>query len=101
MEEAELWAVLLGLQIAWARNIRKVVIGVDSENAWEWLTGTVTERHKHAALLQECRQLLLRNWEARVTLIYREGNSVADFLAKKALVCSPFGASRQDRAALA
>ena len=53
MEEAELWAVLLGLQIAWARNIRKVVVGVDSKNAWEWLTGTVpeTESHKHSALL--------------------------------------------------
>ena len=42
--------------------------------------------HKYAALLREFYLLLRRNWEVQLQLIFREGNIVADCLAKKALV---------------
>ena len=41
--------------------------------------------NRHAALLQECRQLIQQEWRVNIQNIYRESNQVADILAKKSM----------------
>ncbi|CAN1121082.1 Putative ribonuclease H protein At1g65750 [Linum perenne] len=57
---AELRGAMTGLQIAWDRGFRRIIVQLDSRVAV---------------------QLLLGGWMIKVEHIYREGNRAADYLA--------------------
>ena len=63
VEEVELWALFLGLQLAWDNNILELDAKIDSKVVFEWVTRHMDCNHNYAALLRECHLLLRRNWE--------------------------------------
>ncbi|KAF7844636.1 putative RNA-directed DNA polymerase [Senna tora] len=82
---AELWGVILGLNMAWELGIKKVVVEVDSTSAHQLVYAQNQEFHPYAALVTDIHLLLARNWEVSVCHVLREANCVADFFAK----CAP------------
>nr|GMC99849.1 reverse transcriptase [Ipomoea batatas] len=87
-EEAEAWAVLKGLKIAWERGFRKVMVETDANNIVEALNmpnSGSNYRRLLANIIQDCKQWLMKPWDITVTHIFREQNRVADVLAKRAL----------------
>ena len=72
MVEAELWALIHGLRIAWERGISQLVVEIDSLLVHKWMTKSIVGTTKHPSLIQECHNLLRRNWTAIVRYVYRE-----------------------------
>ncbi|XP_073051702.1 uncharacterized protein [Primulina eburnea] len=85
IEEAELWEVCKGLELAWNSGYKKISLGIDSQIVVKWLKKEETPRSCVVNLIATCLGLLARNWKVRVNHIYREQNKAADFLASEAL----------------
>ncbi|CAI0401398.1 unnamed protein product [Linum tenue] len=75
---AEIKGVTEGLRIAWDQGYRKVMVGLDSTAALQLL-----EDQRYYKLIQQFRRLIDRDWEVRLSHVYRECNKVADFLASR------------------
>lgn len=84
VENAELWGMLKGLDLAWRKGYRRVVIEWDNTTVVDYILGDNHNIHVQGPLVQLVKQILNRNWHVQVSKIWREGNGVADFLAKKA-----------------
>ncbi|KAK9132993.1 hypothetical protein Scep_012521 [Stephania cephalantha] len=83
---AELWGMRLGLQIAEERNITKLMIETDSEEAMELVARPVTSA-RCDLWVWEIRQLLSRRGEAQLSTTLRQNNAttlVHSCLPKKA-----------------
>ncbi|CAI0444865.1 unnamed protein product [Linum tenue] len=61
----------------------KILLQLDSTTAINILTAQDQTVHKYHNLVLQFQGLIQRNWEVRISHIYREGNKVADFLANK------------------
>lgn len=84
--EAELWAVIQGLKLAWDKGFRKVRLEVDSlVVVKDWLMSTNSCNNNTSNLVFVCQQLLAQEWEVVINHVYRECNQAADFLANEAL----------------
>ncbi|KAF7824839.1 ribonuclease H [Senna tora] len=79
---AELLAIKYGLELAWERQCPKVICESDSTDAIQLVEWAKIEVHMYGSLIGEIRELLERNWEARLIHTLREGNQCADYLAK-------------------
>ncbi|CAI0459471.1 unnamed protein product [Linum tenue] len=86
---AEIWGALKGLEIAWDAGYRRVELQLDSQTAITLLQDTGSHSHQHASLTLAFQSLLRREWEVRITHIYREANFLADCLAHKGHSLSP------------
>lgn len=80
---AELWGILLGLQIAWNHGIRKIWIESDSLTSINLIKNGFPSSHLYYNLVQNIMELCSRSWQARVSHTHREGNRVADSLANE------------------
>ncbi|CAL1414425.1 unnamed protein product [Linum trigynum] len=87
---AELWGVLQGLEFAWKKGSRFLVLETDSQLALQLIEQRRDEVHPYATILGAIRRLLSQDWMVRLVHTYREGNRVADWLSKHSLVY-PFG----------
>ncbi|CAL1392202.1 unnamed protein product [Linum trigynum] len=87
---AELWGVLQGLELAWKKGSRFLVLETDSQMALQLIEQRRDEVHPYATILGAIRRLLSQDWMVRLVHTYREGNRVADWLSKHSLVY-PFG----------
>ncbi|KAF7831789.1 putative ribonuclease H protein At1g65750 family [Senna tora] len=85
--QAELWSVMLGLDLAWDIGARKVVIEVDSLIAHQLIYGKVPDLHPCASLVANIHHLLARNWAVEISHVLREANKVVDAMAG----CAPGG----------
>ncbi|CAL1356332.1 unnamed protein product [Linum trigynum] len=56
---------------------------MDSTAAVHLLSTTSPSNHQHASLVLAFRELQQRDWEIRITHIYREANFLADSLAHR------------------
>lgn len=83
--EAELWAVLRGLQLVKDRGIQSLAIETDFMVAINLISGGCSSFHPCFNLVKDIRDLLdqLRNYSVEHT--FREANQVADGLAKFSL----------------
>ncbi|KAL5763547.1 hypothetical protein ACOSP7_019811 [Xanthoceras sorbifolium] len=79
--EAELWAALEGLHLAWSSGYRSVILESDSADTVKLLLKDSNINHPLFNLISECRKLIKSGWNCEVKHILREGNMVADFLA--------------------
>ncbi|CAN1167702.1 Putative ribonuclease H protein At1g65750 [Linum perenne] len=79
---AEITGVVIGLERAWDLGVRDVAVQVDSACAVALLNGNWNLEHQHACLLDRFKQLIARPWRICVKHIYREGNHLADYLAR-------------------
>ncbi|KAL0458988.1 UNVERIFIED_CONTAM: putative ribonuclease H protein [Sesamum latifolium] len=81
--QAELKAILRGLQICKDKNLHKIWIEVDALNVIKILENPCQEAWNLQHLLQKTRTLM-RSLETKIPHIYREGNQAADFFANQA-----------------
>ncbi|XP_050216415.1 uncharacterized protein LOC126667478 [Mercurialis annua] len=79
--QAELWGALDGLNLAWSRGHKQVILEMDSKLAVDAITNEDLTINANTNLLWAIRDLLKRNWHIQVCHIYREGNRCADRLA--------------------
>ncbi|KAH9758495.1 putative ribonuclease H protein [Citrus sinensis] len=82
---AELWGLYQGLLLAWEAGIKWLLVEVDSLCVTQMISKQVVVPNVSYALVVAVRDLLNRNWQVCLTHIYREANSVADFMANMAL----------------
>ena len=82
---AELWALILGLKLAWEKGERRIIVESDALELIQLLEQGNTSQHADAELIQEAKSLIGRQWEIELLHIPRGANSVADFLAKRAI----------------
>lgn len=85
---AELLAILQGLKLAWDLGIRRVHLETDSLTGLE-LVMKEPRGSPHHNVIQEIRKQIKQQWECKVSHIWREGNQVADCLAKISLNMQP------------
>ncbi|KAK8609722.1 hypothetical protein V6N13_093137 [Hibiscus sabdariffa] len=81
--EAELWGVWCGLQLAWEKGCRRIILEVDSLDVVKALKEDRRQGHV-CTLLLHIRLLIQRNLAVQVVHVLRSANSVADRLAKLA-----------------
>lgn len=80
--QAELLAIFFGLRLCWQRGIRRVIVFSDSRHALNVVMQGCGSFHAHAAVFELIRELMDKDWQVRFEHILREGNAVADVLAK-------------------
>ena len=80
---AELWALRDGLKLAVQLGIGCLEVELDAKIIVEMLNNADSANIKFSSLLSDCRFLIARVTQVRVTHVYREVNRCADFLAKK------------------
>ena len=83
---AELWALRDGLKLAVQLGIGCLEVELDAKVIVEMLNNADSANNaniKFSSLLSDCRFLIARVTQVRVTHVYREVNRCADFLAKK------------------
>ncbi|KAK0586151.1 hypothetical protein LWI29_001876 [Acer saccharum] len=80
--EAELWGIFEGLQFLWKAGFKKVVVESDSQIAVGLLTNSTHACHPLFSIIQSCKGLMSNKWCCIIRHVYREGNRVADGIAK-------------------
>jgi len=85
---AELWGVYYGLYMAWAKQLTHLELEVDSEVVVSFLKAGIGETHPLSFLVRLCQGFLLKDWQVRISHVYREANSLADGLANHAFSLS-------------
>ncbi|OMO59708.1 hypothetical protein CCACVL1_24654 [Corchorus capsularis] len=83
---AELWAIRDGLKIALDLGLsNRVLIESDSTTAIHLIEGSFNCSHPNAAIINDCRWLMMQLGINQVLHTYREGNQVVDLLSKQAV----------------
>ncbi|KAK0587703.1 hypothetical protein LWI29_027305 [Acer saccharum] len=80
--EAEFWGLFEGLGMAWRKGFRKIVVETDSMSVLQLIDKESTNNHPLFSILQSCKSLISKDWICSVKHVFREGNMVADGLAK-------------------
>ena len=83
--DAELWVVIHRLSLAWRFGIKKLILKVDSLLVINQLKKVSACDSNQVNLIQVCLDFLRRDYEVKISHIYREDNQLADYLANKAL----------------
>ncbi|CAN1142663.1 Putative ribonuclease H protein At1g65750 [Linum perenne] len=78
---AELRAAEFGLQLAWKLGFRKIHLQMDSKSAITSIQGKNEEDSRHWQTIRSIHNWLAKEWEVRVSHVFREANRVADLLA--------------------
>ncbi|GLT78653.1 hypothetical protein SLA2020_501810 [Shorea laevis] len=78
---AELYALWKGLQLAWEKGYKKVIIETDSLLAKQKLEQHGGVANSLSMLCRGCTELLNRNWDCKLRHVFREANSCADVMA--------------------
>ncbi|XP_057455945.1 uncharacterized protein LOC130747118 [Lotus japonicus] len=79
---AELFAILHGLTLCWDHGFREIDLFSDSLLALGLITKVLPPFHRYGSVIGRVKALLQRPWQVRCQHILREGNAVADYLAK-------------------
>ena len=83
MLHTELLAIRCGLQVAWTKGIRRVYCETDCMDAFLSVSAPQVPRgHIEEELLQHIHELVMRNWCVYFSVVLREANTCADFLAR-------------------
>jgi len=72
---AELWAIANGLQLAWSKGFRKIILESDSSLAVDLITNDKVIIDKNYNLIMQARYFLAKDWDIQVIHVYREANS--------------------------
>ncbi|KAK8530864.1 hypothetical protein V6N12_013364 [Hibiscus sabdariffa] len=79
--QAELWAILLGLQLAWDNGFERLLIQSDSKNAIKRLT-SMQVLFDPCSLIRAIVRMCHQGWATEFQWIPRDDNKPADMLAK-------------------
>ncbi|CAN1815564.1 Putative ribonuclease H protein At1g65750 [Linum perenne] len=78
---AELRAAAIGFRIAWELGYRRVHLQMDSMTAVDAITAGEDSDGRHSLLLRLLQDWRSRDWEVRISHVFREANQVADLFA--------------------
>ncbi|KAF7823453.1 hypothetical protein G2W53_021597 [Senna tora] len=81
---AELWGMACDLEVAWELGFRRIILEADSLLAVTMLKQQVEGDHPCANLVLKILSLIEKDWEVKISHIFREGNRVADNIASRA-----------------
>lgn len=82
---AELWAILLGLQLARSKDLHFIIIESDCKIAVDLVNSHLFDSHHFAPIIHSIISELARFQQFKVQHVLREANTCADGLAKYAL----------------
>lgn len=85
VNEAKLWGLYNGLQMAWNTSFRRIEVELDSQVVLQLLEKDVSLLHPLGALVSCCKQFITHDWAVKLHHTYREGNRIADHLANWSL----------------
>ena len=85
IEEAESWALLQGLKMARENGARRLIIELDSLAVYRWIRGLEEINNSLTNVIQECKDYINKDRLISIKHVYREGNQVAEWMAKLAL----------------
>ena len=80
--EAECWGLYEGLDMAWKTGHRQVIVETDSLCLVQLLAQELPVNHPLFSIIQGCSELISADWCCVVKHVYREGNRLADSLAR-------------------
>lgn len=80
---AELHAIDHGLRSTWDAGYKDIICESASLLALQLIEGDVPSTHPHAPLISHIKEYRNQNWKLAFTHILREGNTGADWLAKR------------------
>ena len=80
--EAELWGMFEGLSMAWNSGHRNIIVETDSLSIVQLLAKTPDPLHPLFSIIQSCNKLIYADWNCNVVHAFREGNNLADGLAR-------------------
>ena len=80
--KAELWGIFEGISLAWRSGFRCVIVETDSLDAVKLISQDSTSNHPLYSIIQSCKSLIAADWDCRVKHVFREGNRLADSLAR-------------------
>ncbi|KAF7830028.1 hypothetical protein G2W53_012361 [Senna tora] len=83
---AEICGILEGLQVAWHKNLKRIVIESDCLEAVSCVSACLDMKHPLYHILYKIKSLLANDWEVKVVHISRDSNKVANILALRAHV---------------
>ncbi|XVE95562.1 hypothetical protein REPUB_Repub02eG0108700 [Reevesia pubescens] len=78
---AELWAILIGLQTSWEKGFRNIHLESDSLSAVQKLSHQTNTFDPNLHIIKAIKVMQLREWSCSIDHIYREANSCADWMA--------------------
>ncbi|KAE8727763.1 Coatomer subunit zeta-2 [Hibiscus syriacus] len=78
--EAKLWGVYEGLNVAWNLGVQKVILETYSLEVTNMLQRN--DGDSHTTLHHHISSLLKKDWEVKIEHIFREGNRIADCVAR-------------------
>ncbi|XP_050369575.1 uncharacterized protein LOC126787720 [Argentina anserina] len=89
--DAELLALLTGLEYAWSSGWFPLEVETDAIKAIQFLVNEVEVdcSHPQFDLVKRCQAVLSRDWSCNLRHVYREQNCVADSLARHGLTLPP------------
>lgn len=115
---AEIWSMAWGLDLAWEKGFKRVILESDSRQAINLIGRGILTEHPLVELVQRIREKLDRDWEIVLNHCLRNANAAADWLGStatrrsggrrvleetpeelRAIVrrdCHSFGSSRED-----
>ena len=70
------------MKLAWEAGFRTIEVETDSQCVVRLLSNNTPKNHPLFSIIDACKLLIMRDWNCSVNHIYREGNRVADALAK-------------------
>ncbi|MED6173930.1 hypothetical protein PIB30_064327 [Stylosanthes scabra] len=83
--EAEIRAILQGLEIAWEKGHKLLVVETESKGAMDLIMNPPLRHHILSRHLKRIRSIVNRNWTVKFNHQLREANKVADKLSNFAL----------------
>ncbi|PKI39106.1 hypothetical protein CRG98_040530 [Punica granatum] len=79
---AKLWGALVGLELAWDRGYRYVVLELDSQVVQRLLSNQPPTNSYLDPLVNNINNILYRDWHVEVSHTYQESNMCADWMAR-------------------
>ena len=80
--EAELWGLFEGLTLAWSSGYQNVLVETDSLCMVQLLAKDIPVNHPLFSIASGCSALINLDWRCLISHVYREGNRVADGMAR-------------------
>ncbi|PKI72053.1 hypothetical protein CRG98_007548 [Punica granatum] len=80
---------LISLQYAWDLGLRRIILKVDSKVVKLMITRPSPTAASTELLVNDIRELLVRDWQVQICHTYREGNACADWMGWSATRLSP------------
>lgn len=83
--QAELWALMDGLELAWSAGYKDIIVQMDCLVAVRIIRNQEGGPNAQTSIARRIQRLLQQDWRVTVTHVYREGNRCTNFLASYAL----------------